>query len=419
MLRRKASRVRGVSAGLRTFVDDMFDTMQANRGSGLAATQVGRPWRVIVADTGAERFALINPEVVRASGAAIVDEGCLSLPNWYGPVERATDVTVKGLGLERQARAPPTARLGRPRDPARDRPPGRGDLHRPPGRSRETALRRSPLTRSARVAGVLAAMRVVFFGTPEFAVPSLHRLASDFEVALVVTRPDRPVGRGGKLTPPPIAAVARDLDLDLFQPPNPNKLEAVEAIASYEPQAVVCVAYGRLLGTLLRRLAPPGILNAHPSLLPAYRGASPIQGALLDGASETGVTLIRLVRALDAGPIVAVERTAIEPHETAADLHARLAEMTADLLLRRLPTWAAGQLEERRAGLGTGNPHPAAGTRRCRTRPPSPRPRPVQPLAGLSALARGTRACGRQRLRADGCGPQRRATGAGSGAHVR
>ena len=99
MLRRKASRVRGVSAGLRTFVDDMFDTMQANHGSGLAATQVGRPWRVIVADTGSERFALINPEVVRSSGSAIADEGCLSLPNWYGPVERATDVTVKGLGL--------------------------------------------------------------------------------------------------------------------------------------------------------------------------------------------------------------------------------------------------------------------------------------------------------------------------------
>ena len=100
MLRRKASRIGRVSASLRTFVDDMFDTMQANRGAGLAAPQVGRPWRVIVADTGGERFALVNPEVVRASGSAIADEGCLSLPNWYGPVERATDVTIKGLGLD-------------------------------------------------------------------------------------------------------------------------------------------------------------------------------------------------------------------------------------------------------------------------------------------------------------------------------
>ena len=100
MLRRKASRISRVSAGLRTFVDDMFETMQMHRGAGLAAPQVGRPWRIIVADTGCERFALVNPEIVRASGAAVADEGCLSLPNWFGPVERATDVTVKGLGLD-------------------------------------------------------------------------------------------------------------------------------------------------------------------------------------------------------------------------------------------------------------------------------------------------------------------------------
>ena len=100
MLRRKASGIGRVSAGLRTFVADMFETMDAHRGTGLAAPQVGRPWRVIVADTGSERLMLVNPEIVRADGAAVADEGCLSLPNWYGPVERATDVTVKGLGLD-------------------------------------------------------------------------------------------------------------------------------------------------------------------------------------------------------------------------------------------------------------------------------------------------------------------------------
>lgn len=189
-------------------------------------------------------------------------------------------------------------------------------------------------------------MRVVFFGTPEFAVPSLQRLAAHFDVALVVTRPDRPVGRGGKLTAPPVAHAARQLDLDLFQPPNPNQAEAFQAISAYGPDAVVCVAYGRLLGTSLRRLASPGILNAHPSLLPAYRGASPIQSALLEGADETGVSLMRLVRALDAGPIVAVERTAIEPHETAAQLHTRLAELTADALRRALPAWAVGAMDQ-------------------------------------------------------------------------
>ncbi len=189
-------------------------------------------------------------------------------------------------------------------------------------------------------------MRIVFFGTPDFAVPSLRKLATAFDVALVVTRPDRPVGRGGRLTAPPVAVVARDLDLDLFQPPNPNQPHAVDAIGAYGPDAVVCVAYGRILGAALRRLASPGILNAHPSLLPAYRGASPIQIALLQGAGEIGVTLIRLVRALDAGPIVAVERTRIDSDETAAHLHARLADLTADLLIRALPAWAAGALAE-------------------------------------------------------------------------
>ena len=174
----------------------------------------------------------------------------------------------------------------------------------------------------------------------------MRRLSDRFEVALVVTRPDRPVGRGGRLTAPPVAAAARELDLDLFQPPNPNQSAAVEAIGSYAPDAVVVVAYGRLLGRALRRLAPSGALNAHPSLLPAYRGASPIQAALLEGAGETGVSLIRLVRALDAGPIVAVQRTPIDPNETAADVQARLAETTADLLVRILPGWAAGELTE-------------------------------------------------------------------------
>jgi len=190
-------------------------------------------------------------------------------------------------------------------------------------------------------------MRIVLFGTPDFAVPSLVSLSDRFDVALVVTRPDRPVGRGGRLTAPPLAQAARDLDLDLFQPVNPNQPEALEAIASYRPDAVVCVAYGRLLGRSLRQLAPPGILNAHPSLLPAYRGASPIQGTLLSGETETGVTLIRLVRALDAGPIVAAERISIAPDETASALNARLAPMTADLLVRVLPGWVAGERSER------------------------------------------------------------------------
>ncbi len=190
-------------------------------------------------------------------------------------------------------------------------------------------------------------MRVVFFGTPAFAVPSLQRLARDFQVVLVVSRPDRPVGRARRLTAPPAAAAARALDLDLFQPPNPNRAAAVEAIASYEPDAVVVAAYGRLIRAPLRRLAPRGVVNAHPSLLPAYRGASPIQAAIAAGETAAGVTLIRLDDDLDAGPIVAARRLAIGPTERAPSLHDRLAAASADLLADVLPRWAAGEAAER------------------------------------------------------------------------
>ena len=192
----------------------MFETMDAHRGTGLAAPQVGRPWRVIVADTGSERLMLVNPEIVRADGAAVADEGCLSLPNWYGPVERATDVTVKGLGLDGK---PVRRRL---RDLA-----ARVVLHEidhldgviftdrlvDPEKLRFVD---PALVGSAAAARVVDAMRVVFFGTPDFGVPALRRLSDRFEVALVVTRPDRPVGRGGRLTAPPVAAAARELDLE-------------------------------------------------------------------------------------------------------------------------------------------------------------------------------------------------------------
>ena len=190
-------------------------------------------------------------------------------------------------------------------------------------------------------------MRVIFFGTPEFAVPPLRQLAEGHDVALVVTRPDRAVGRRGQIVSPSVATIARELNLDLFQPPNPNRPSALETIASYGAEVLVVVAYGRLLGARLMEVAPRGGVNAHPSLLPAYRGASPIQAAIAAGDKETGVSLIRLVEAVDAGPIIANETTSIRPHEKASDVRERLAQITSDLLARELPRWFRGEIGER------------------------------------------------------------------------
>ena len=181
-------------------------------------------------------------------------------------------------------------------------------------------------------------MRVIFFGTPEFAVPPLRQLAEGHDVALVVTRPDRAVGRRGQVVSPSV---------DLFQPPNPNRPSALETIASYGAEVLVVVAYGRLLGARLMEVAPRGGVNAHPSLLPAYRGASPIQAAIAAGDKETGGSLIRLVEAVDAGPIIANETTSIRPHEKASDVRERLAQITSDLLARELPRWFRGEIGER------------------------------------------------------------------------
>ena len=190
-------------------------------------------------------------------------------------------------------------------------------------------------------------MRVIFFGTPEFAVPPLRQLTERHDVALVVTRPDRAVGRRGQVVSPSVATVARELNLDLFQPPNPNHKSALETIASYGAELFVVVAYGRLLGARLMEVAPRGGVNAHPSLLPTYRGASPIQAAIAAGDRETGVSLIRIVEAVDAGPIIANETTSIGTHEKASDVRVRLAEITSDLLARELPRWFRGEVGER------------------------------------------------------------------------
>ena len=189
-------------------------------------------------------------------------------------------------------------------------------------------------------------MRIIFFGTPNFAVPSLRLLAASHEVVLVVTRPDRKAGRKNVLQSPPVAIAAKDMSLDLFQPRNPNQILAKETIAEYEPDLIVVVAYGRLIGNELSACASYGAVNAHPSLLPGFRGASPIQAAIASGVRQTGVTLIRLVERLDAGPIIASRELSLTTGETAIEASESLSLLAAELLIETLPNWVAGVIRE-------------------------------------------------------------------------
>lgn len=187
--------------------------------------------------------------------------------------------------------------------------------------------------------------QVVFFGTPEFAVPSLRALhESGYAVTLVVTQPDRPAGRGRTLTPPPVKAAASALGLPVFQPNSLKTPEALERLAAATPDLIVVVAYGKILPRAVLDLPRAGCVNVHASLLPRYRGAAPIQWAILNGDQETGISIMLMTEELDAGPVLLARRVPIGPEETYGELEARLALVGAECLIEALAGWRAGAL---------------------------------------------------------------------------
>jgi methionyl-tRNA formyltransferase len=177
-------------------------------------------------------------------------------------------------------------------------------------------------------------MVIVFFGTPQFAVPSLERLiASRHQVPGVVTQPDRPRGRGQKVVDAPVKAAAARHGIPVFQPTRLRDPEVMETIAGWQPDLGVVVAYGKLIPDQLLQLPRFGMINVHASLLPKYRGASPVHRAIIDGESETGVTIMQVVKALDAGDMLARASRPIRPDETSDALERDLADLGAGLLL--------------------------------------------------------------------------------------
>lgn len=186
---------------------------------------------------------------------------------------------------------------------------------------------------------------VIFMGTPQFAVPSLRALAQGPYMITVVTQPDRPAGRGGKLTPPPVKVLADELGFPVLQPPTLRDPDFRARLAELNPTVTVLVAYGEYLAPALLDLPRRGSVNLHPSLLPRWRGSTPIQSAILAGDLETGVSIILMDKGLDTGPILAQRSVSIEPEETHPQLGARLAEIGAELLAETLTHWLRGEIE--------------------------------------------------------------------------
>ena len=188
-------------------------------------------------------------------------------------------------------------------------------------------------------------MRIVFFGTPEFATPPLLALIGEgHDVVAVVTQPDKPRGRSrSQLDPSPVKEIALAESIPVLQPEKPRGPEFEAQLRALEPDVSIVVAYGNFLPTEIIELPRLGTLNIHASLLPEYRGAAPIQAAIRDGVAETGVTIMQMVRAMDAGPVILTLRTPIESDETAGELQLRLAELGAEAIVEALVLFSVGK----------------------------------------------------------------------------
>jgi len=187
-------------------------------------------------------------------------------------------------------------------------------------------------------------IRIVFMGSPEFSIPSLKALVNNFEMVGVVTKPDRPAGRGRIFKAPPIKELAQDLDLPVIQPQRASTPEVIEQLEEWNPDVIVVAAYGQILKKIVLELPDYGCVNVHASLLPRWRGAAPINAVILHGDNESGITIMKMDEGLDTGPILGQRGMKIDPIDTAGTLSSRLAELGSELLIETIPRYISGEI---------------------------------------------------------------------------
>ncbi|MFA6428035.1 MAG: methionyl-tRNA formyltransferase [Candidatus Buchananbacteria bacterium] len=183
--------------------------------------------------------------------------------------------------------------------------------------------------------------KIIFWGTPEFALPSLRALINNpaYQILGVITQPDKPIGRKQILTPPPIKLLANQAGLKIWQPLDVKDPALIAELKNLAPDLMILVAYGKIIPLAILNIPPLGIINLHPSLLPKYRGPSPIATAILNGETKTGLTIMLLDQQMDHGPILAQQQIALDQTETQESLTKNLAELGAQLLLKTLPQY--------------------------------------------------------------------------------
>jgi methionyl-tRNA formyltransferase len=185
---------------------------------------------------------------------------------------------------------------------------------------------------------------VVFIGSPDFALPTLRALVDRYDVVGVVTQPDRASGRGQELKAPPVKTLALELGIPVMQPEKLRQPDAIEGLRAWNPDLIVVAAFGQILRKDVLELPPYGCLNVHASLLPRWRGAAPINAAILHGDEETGVTIMQMDAGLDTGPMLSQRSIRLTREDTAGSIFEKLSTLGADLLLETLPDYLSGKL---------------------------------------------------------------------------
>jgi len=187
-------------------------------------------------------------------------------------------------------------------------------------------------------------IRIVFMGSPDFSLPALRALAENYRVVGVVTQPDRPAGRGRELKIPPVKELAQELGLPIMQPTRLKAPQAIEQLKAWNPDLIVVAAFGQILRPEVLDLPQHGCINVHASLLPRWRGAAPINAAILHGDGKTGVTIMKMDPGLDTGPILSKSGIPIQADETAGSLSPKLSQLGGDLLIETLPAYLSGEM---------------------------------------------------------------------------
>ncbi len=326
VLRQKCQRVTKFDKKLGKMIDRMFDTMYEYDGVGLAAPQINQPIRVAVVHTDDETgpIELINPEIIEATGSEIDDEGCLSMPGIFGPVERFEQIVVKSQDrLGRSVKIKANGFFARAIQHEMDHLDG--------------------VLFTDKLVETEATPRVVFMGTPEFAANTLREVIdAGYNVVGVVSQPDKPVGRKREIKPTPVKEVALAHDIPVLQPAKIQ--EDYQGLLDLKPDLIITAAYGQIVPMAVLEAPQYGAINVHASLLPKYRGGAPIHQAIIDGETETGVTIMYMVDKLDAGDMLSKIIVPIEERDTVGTMFDKLSAAGAKVLIETLPQLIAGTL---------------------------------------------------------------------------